>query len=85
MGFGSVLWNFTEYLCYLSIIVFAAKEIGIFRFLKKSNGKEEDETEASGDGTLNRALDMLKGVIQNVQSSDGPISKKSTPASRRRK
>jgi len=87
MGFLSVIWNATEYLCYVSIIMYVAFCFGLDRLLglRKNNRNKNDESNEDNveDDLLTRAVAMLGGLLNNIDTGDGK-KKKSVPASRKR-
>lgn len=74
MAIGTVIWNFTEYVCYLCIII--STSITLFGIGTGTKPKEEGENSGLG-----RALGLLEKTVNEFNNT----KTKSTPASRKKR
>jgi len=69
MTFTPTMWNFTEYLCYLSIIALTMKEFGLFLLLKALAGKSLKKKKTHREGE-NREGENREGENSDSDSDE---------------
>ena len=76
MSFGSAIWNFTEYLCYLAIIT--QTMLSLWGWVKGGNATSDDGLKS----ILGEAVGYIGKFTDDFNSTKS--GKKSVPASRRK-